>query len=282
MTAAGTPDVQRRRIAVAGASGRMGRMLVEAVAASPDLALSGAFDMPGSAAIGEDATAFLGRASGIRVVADPRVALSGADVLIDFTRPEGTLAHLALCRALGVAAVIGTTGFDAAQKAQIAGHAEHMAIVMAPNMSVGVNVVLRLLDVAARALAEGYDVEIVEAHHRHKVDAPSGTALKMGEVIAAAQGKSLESAAAYDRNGLRGPGSIGFASIRGGDIVGDHTVLFAGAGERIEITHRSSSRATYADGSLRAARFLAGRNAGLFGMDQVLGLDRAADATAAS
>jgi 4-hydroxy-tetrahydrodipicolinate reductase len=253
----------------------MGRMLIEAVAASSDLVLAGAFDVADSAALGEDATAFLGRPSGVTISADPRSAIACADVLIDFTRPDGTLAHLALCREFGVGAVVGTTGFDATQKARIAADAEHIAIVMAPNMSVGVNVVLKLLDVAARALAEGYDIEIVEAHHRHKVDAPSGTALKMGEVIAAAQGRSLESAAAYDRDGLRRPGSIGFASMRGGDIVGDHTVLFAGSGERIEITHRSSSRATYAEGSLRAARFLAGRRSGLFGMDQVLGLDRA-------
>lgn len=272
MTGAPGGAGERRRVAVAGASGRMGRMLVEAVASSADLALWGAFDRPGSACIGEDATAFLGRASGVAVLDEPGPALVGADVLIDFTRPEGTLRHLALCRELGIAVVIGTTGFDAAQKAQIADAAEHIAIVMAPNMSVGVNVVLKLLGVAARALADGYDIEIVETHHRHKVDAPSGTALKMGEVIAAAQGRTLESAAAHDRNGLRRPGSIGFASLRGGDVVGDHTVLFAGSGERIEITHRSSSRTTYADGSLRAARFLAGRGPGLFGMDQVLGL----------
>ena len=282
MTGVGSAPGERRHVAVAGASGRMGRMLIEAVVASDDLELSGAFDVPGSADIGADATAFLGRPSGISIVAEPRSALSGADVLIDFTRPEGTLAHLAICRELGVAAVVGTTGFDAAQKAQIATHAEHIAIVMAPNMSVGVNVVLKLLDVAARALATGYDVEIVEAHHRHKVDAPSGTALKMGEVVAAAQGRSLESVAAYDRNGPRQPGAIGFASLRGGDIVGDHTVLFAGSGERIEITHRSSSRATYADGSLRAARFLAGRRTGLFGMDQVLGLAGHAGSAAAA
>jgi len=272
---------ERRRIVVAGASGRMGRMLVEAVTASPDLTLSGAIDIEGSASIGADATAFLGRPSGVRVVADARAALAGADVLIDFTRPEGTLAHLALCRELGVAAVIGTTGFDAGQKAQIAAHAEHIGIVMAPNMSVGVNVVMKLLDVAARALAEGYDIEIVEMHHRHKVDAPSGTALQMGEVVAAAQGRSLESAAAYDRDGLRRPGTIGFASLRGGDVVGDHTVVFAGTGERIEITHRSSSRATYAEGSLRAARFLADRRRGLFGMGQVLGLDGSSAGAAA-
>lgn len=264
---------QRRRVVVAGASGRMGRMLIEAVSGSGDLALGAAFDIAGASGVGADATAFLGRAGGVLVGTDARSALAGNDVLIDFTRPEATLAHLALCRELGVAAVIGTTGFDSAQKAEIAGHAEHVAIVMAPNMSVGVNVVLKLLDVAARALAEGYDVEIVEAHHRHKIDAPSGTALKMGEVVAAAQAKTLESCAVYERGGERQPGTIGFASVRGGDIVGDHTVLFAGTGERIEIVHRSSSRATYAEGSLRAARFLAGKRRGLFDMAEVLGLN---------
>ena len=196
-------------------------------------------------------------------------------MLIDFTRPDGTMAHLALCRELGVNAVIGTTGFSTEQKAQIDVHARHIAIMMAPNMSVGVNVVLRLLDVAARALNEGYDIEIIEAHHRHKVDAPSGTALKMGEVVAAALGRDLKDCAVYAREGVTGerdPSTIGFATIRGGDIVGDHTVLFAGTGERIEISHRSSSRDTYAQGSLRAARFLAGRTNGLFGMNDVLGL----------
>ena len=263
----------KRRIAVAGASGRMGRALIEAVMQSDDLALGAAFDVAGSAGLGDDAAAFLGRSSGVAVGADARAALAASEVLIDFTRPEGTLAHLALCRELGVAAVIGTTGFDEAQKALLAEHAEHIAVVMAPNMSVGVNVMLKLLDVAARALADGFDVEIVESHHRHKVDAPSGTALKMGEVIAAAQGTTLASRAAHDRSGPRAPGTIGFASLRGGDIVGDHTVLFAGAGERIEITHRATSRATYAEGSLRAARFLAGRRSGLFAMSDVLGLE---------
>ncbi len=267
-----TGDGQRRRVAVAGASGRMGRALVEAIAASPDLALAAAFDVAGSGAIGTDATGFLGRPSGVVVSGDARAAIAASEVLIDFTRPEGTLAHLALCRELGVAAVVGTTGFDAAQKRAIAAHAEHVAIVLAPNMSVGVNVVLKLLDVAGRALAEGFDVEVVETHHRMKVDAPSGTALKMGEVVAASQGKSLDAVAAYDRKGERKAGSIGFASLRGGDIVGDHTVLFAGNGERIEITHRSSSRATYAEGSLRAARFVLGKRSGLYGMDEVLGL----------
>ena len=262
----------RRRVAVAGASGRMGRSLIEAVAASDDLILSAALDVAGSPAIGSDASAFLGRPSGILVSADARAGLAASEVLIDFTRPEGTLAHVALCRELGIAAVIGTTGFSAAQKAQIAAHAEAIPIVMAPNMSVGVNVMLKLLDVAARAMADGFDVEIVETHHRMKVDAPSGTALLMGEVVAAAQGTTLDAVAAYDRNGERRPGSIGFAALRGGDIVGDHTALFAGTGERIEITHRSTSRATYAEGSLRAARFVLGRKSGLFGMAEVLGL----------
>jgi len=194
-------------------------------------------------------------------------------VLIDFTRPEGTLAHLAACRQLGVRAVVGTTGFNELQKAQIAEQARHVAIVMAPNMSLGVNVVLKLLDLAARALAEGYDIEVIEAHHRHKVDAPSGTALAMGEVLARASGRSLEDCAVWGRHGVTGerdPSAIGFSVIRGGDIVGDHTVLCAGSGERIEITHRSASRATYAQGSLRAARFLAGRPPGLYGMNDVL------------
>jgi len=263
------------RVAVAGSSGRMGRMLVEAITNTDDMTLAGALDLPGSAGLGQDAAAFLGRDSGTTITSDLQQGLGGAQVLIDFTRPEGTLAHLAVCRALGVNAVIGTTGFSEAQKAEIAEHAEHIAIVMAPNMSVGVNVVLKLLDVAARALQQGYDIEIIEAHHRHKIDAPSGTALKMGEVVAAALGRDLKDCAVYAREGVTGerdPSTIGFATVRGGDIVGDHTVLFAGTGERIEITHRSNSRATYAQGSLRAARFLAGRSRGLFGMDAVLGI----------
>jgi 4-hydroxy-tetrahydrodipicolinate reductase len=271
-----TGPAGRLRVAIAGASGRMGRALIEAVTASPDLALSGALDVAGGPEIGKDATEFLGRKSGVLVSADLRAGLGQADVLIDFTRPEGTLAHLAACRELGVNAVVGTTGFSPAQKAEIAGLAEKIAIVMAPNMSVGVNVVMKLLEVAARALDESYDIEIVETHHRLKVDAPSGTALQMGEVVASARGTTLEADAVHARHGdtgARKSGSIGFASLRGGDIVGDHTVLFAGGGERIEITHRSSSRANYAQGSLRAARFLAGRKAGLYGMAQVLGLD---------
>jgi 4-hydroxy-tetrahydrodipicolinate reductase len=263
------------RIAIAGATGRMGQMLIEAVRADDALRLSGALDRADSAAIGQDAAAFAGQHTGVAITADLRQGLQGAQVLIDFTRPEGTLAHLAVCRELGVHAVIGTTGFSDAQKAEIAVIAQDIAIVMAPNMSVGVNVTLKLLEMAAKALSTGYDIEIIEAHHRHKVDAPSGTALKMGEVIAGALGRDLKDCAVYAREGVTGerdPSSIGFATIRGGDIVGDHTVLFAGTGERIEITHKSSSRATYAQGSLRAARFLATQPRGLFDMFDVLNL----------
>jgi 4-hydroxy-tetrahydrodipicolinate reductase len=231
----------------------MGRMLIEAVDAADDCTLSGKLDI------------------GVDVLE----GLQGAQVLIDFTRPAGTLAHLEACRKLGVKIVVGTTGFDEAQKDVIAEHARHIAIVMSPNMSVGVNVVLGLLDKAARALAQGYDIEIVEAHHRHKIDAPSGTALRMGEVVAGALGRDLSTCAVYGREGVTGerdPSTIGFATVRGGDIVGDHTVMFCGTGERIEITHKSSSRATYAQGSLRAARFLAAHERGLYGMEHVLGL----------
>jgi 4-hydroxy-tetrahydrodipicolinate reductase len=264
-----------RRIAIAGASGRMGHMLIEAVREAPDCRLAGALDLAGSPAIGSDAAGFLGFTSGVPIVSDLRTGLQDAQVLIDFTRPEGTLAHLAACRELGVQAVIGTTGFSDAQKAEIEAAAKDIAIVMAPNMSVGVNVTFKLLEMAAKALSTGYDIEIIEAHHRHKVDAPSGTALKMGEVIAGALGRDLKECAVYAREGVTGerdPSSIGFATIRGGDIVGDHTVLFAGTGERIEITHKSASRATYAQGSLRAVRFLADRKNGLFDMFDVLGL----------
>ena len=263
------------RVAIAGASGRMGQMLIEAVKNADDCVLSGALDVPTSPALGVDAMAFLGQTSGIAITADLATGLQQAQTLIDFTRPEGTLAHLRLCRELGVNAVIGTTGFSAAQKSEIAAAARDIAIVMAPNMSVGVNVTLKLLEMAAKALATGYDIEIIEAHHRHKVDAPSGTALKMGEVIASALGRDLKDCAVYAREGVTGerdPSSIGFATIRGGDIVGDHTVLFAGIGERIEISHKSSSRATYAQGSLRALRFLSAQKVGLYDMFDVLNL----------
>jgi 4-hydroxy-tetrahydrodipicolinate reductase len=263
------------QIAVAGASGRMGHMLIEAIRASEDCRLAGALDIASSPSIGNDAAAFLGHASGVPVTADIATALDHAQVLIDFTRPEGTLAYVKACRELGVNAVIGTTGFHDGQKEQIEDAARDIAIVMAPNMSVGVNVTLKLLELAAKALSTGYDIEIIEAHHRHKVDAPSGTALKMGEVIAQAIGRDLKQCAVYAREGVTGerdPSTIGFSAIRGGDIVGDHTVLFAGTGERIEITHKSASRATYAQGSLRAVRFLGEQSNGLFDMFDVLGL----------
>ena len=271
LSTASTPH----RVAVAGASGRMGHMLIEAIQSADDCVLAGALDIAGNPFLGTDAAAFLGQPSGVAVTADLAQGLQGAQVLIDFTRPEGTLAHLQVCRQLGVNAVIGTTGFSDAQKAEIAEIAQHIAIMMAPNMSVGVNVTLKLLEMAAKAMSTGYDIEIVEAHHRHKIDAPSGTALKMGEVIADALGRDLKDCAVYERYGITGerdPSSIGFATIRGGDIVGDHTVLFAGTGERIEISHKSSSRTTYAQGSLRAVRFLADKKTGLFDMFDVLGL----------
>ncbi len=262
------------RIAIAGASGRMGRMLVEAALADPAVEIAVALDRADSPELGRDCGEFLGRRTGVGIAGD-LARLSDAEVLIDFTRPQGTAAHLEACVRHGVRMVIGTTGFDEAGKAAIRAASASIGVVFAPNMSVGVNATFRLLEVAAAILASGYDVEIVEAHHRHKVDAPSGTALKMGEVIAAAQGKALDDLAVYAREGVTGErraGTIGFAAVRGGDIVGDHTVLFAGTGERIEITHRASSRMPYALGSLRAARFVTGQPRGLFDMHDVLGL----------
>lgn len=263
------------KIAVAGASGRMGRMLIETIQNADDAILAGALDVPSSPSIGTDAAAFLGKPANVAIQSDLAAGLANAEFLIDFTRPEGTLKHLEYCAAHGIKLIIGTTGFDEAGKAAIAAAAEKTAIVFAPNMSVGVNVTLKLLQMAAKSFSHGYDIEIVEAHHRHKVDAPSGTALKMGEVIAESLGRKLDEVAVYAREGVTGerdPSSIGFATIRGGDIVGDHTVLFAGTGERIEITHKSSSRMSYAHGSLRAVRFLADKKTGLYDMQAVLGL----------
>ena len=263
------------RVVIAGASGRMGQMLVDAVCADANMTLVGALDHASSPALGQDVGAFAGRTTGVVIQSDLATALAGAHVLIDFTRPEGTLAHVQAASAAGVAVVIGTTGFSDEQKAQLQHASATTAMVMAPNMSVGVNVTLKLLEMAAKAMPTGYDIEIIEAHHRHKVDAPSGTALKMGEVVAHALGRDLKDCAVYGRDGVTGerdPSTIGFATIRGGDIVGDHTVLFAGTGERIEITHKSSSRATYAQGSLRAARFLADKSSGMYDMFDVLGL----------
>ncbi len=262
------------KLAIAGAGGRMGRMLIEAALADPAMEVAVALDRADSPELGRDCGDFLGRRTGVAIGADLR-RLTDADVLIDFTRPEGTAAHLQACLQSGIRMVIGTTGFDDAGKAAIRAAAESIGIVFSPNMSVGVNATFRLLEVAAAVLASGYDVEVIEAHHRHKIDAPSGTALKMGEVIAGAQGKTLKELAVYAREGVTGErraGTIGFAAVRGGDIVGDHTVLFAGTGERIEITHRATSRMPYALGSMRAARFVAGQPRGLFDMHDVLGL----------
>ena len=263
------------RIGIVGASGRMGRMLIEAILKDERVQLGAAFDLPGSPSIGKNAGELVGLASDVLIEDDLEAGLSKIDCLIDFTRPQGTLGHLALCRKAGVGMVIGTTGFEADGKAVIAEAAKDIPVVFAPNMAVGVNLVFKLLDTAARILNQGYDIEIVEAHHRLKIDAPSGTALRMGEVVADALGRSLEECAVYGREGVTGerdPSTIGFATVRGGDIVGDHTVMFCGIGERVEVTHKASSRMPYALGSLRAARFLAGRKNGLFDMQDVLGL----------
>jgi 4-hydroxy-tetrahydrodipicolinate reductase len=263
------------KIAVAGASGRMGRMLIEATLKDEGAVLAAAFDRPGSTVIGKNAGELVGLSSDVLVTDNVREALAKADCLIDFTRPEGTLEHLRLCRELGVALVIGTTGFEEAGKAEIQAAAQDIPVVFAPNMAVGVNVVFKLLDLAARILNQGYDIEVVEAHHKFKVDAPSGTALRMGEVVANALGRDLKECAIYGREGVTGerdPSTIGFATVRGGDIVGDHNVMFCGIGERVEIAHKAGSRMPYALGSLRAARFLADKKAGLFDMQDVLGL----------
>ena len=263
------------KMAVAGGSGRMGRALVEAVLSAPDLKLAAVLEQKGNPNIGRDAGEPSGSPCGVRIGDDVAKSIAGADVLVDFTRPEGTVAHLAACRKQGVNMVIGTTGFGEAQKKEIAAAARDIAIVLSPNFSVGVNVAFRLLEVAAGALGKGYDVEVVEAHHRHKVDAPSGTALRMGEVVAQALGRDLRKVAVYGREGVTGERTdetIGFATVRGGDLVGEHTVMFIGGGERLEISHRASSRANFASGALRAVRFVATKKSGLFDMADVLGL----------
>ncbi len=262
-------------ICIAGSGGRMGRTLIELVQQADDLKLSAALEIAASPALGRDAGEAIGLTTGVKIDTDAAAALRASNVLIDFTRPEGTLDYLKTCRETKTKVVIGTTGFSPEQKLVIREAGRDTAIVFAPNMSVGVNLCLKLLDMAARVLSEGYDIEVVEAHHRHKVDAPSGTALRMGEVVAKALGRDLKDCAVYGREGVTGerdPSTIGFATVRGGDIVGDHTVMFAGIGERIEITHKASSRATFAQGALRAARFLAGKSTGLYDMQDVLGL----------
>ena len=263
------------RVAVAGAGGRMGRALLEAATSSEGVKLGAALEAAGSEWAGRDAGDLAPAARGIAIGTDPGVALKLADVLIDFTRPEGTLAHLRACRSAKRSIVIGTTGFAPAGLAEIRDAAKDIAIVMAPNFSIGVNVALKLVDTAARLLGPDYDIEVFEIHHKLKVDAPSGTALKLGEVAARARGATLEKDGVFARHGVTGErkaGTIGFSAARGGDIVGDHTVFFAGPGERIEITHRSASRATYAQGAIRAARFVAARPPGLYDIDDVLGL----------
>jgi len=257
------------KIVIAGAGGKMGRALIEAVLADGSLVLAAALEAKGAPALGSTV-------AGIPVTDDVARAIAAGDVLIDFTRPEGTLAHLDACVKAEKAIVIGTTGFSGSQKKKIAEAAKRIPVVMAPNFAVGVNAVFKLAETAAKILGDAYDVEIVEAHHRHKVDAPSGTALQLGEVIAAALKRDLSKVAAHGRRGepgARPAGEIGFHAIRGGDIVGEHTVIFAGAGERVEIAVRSQSRMTYAAGALRAAKWLRKRAPGLYGMDEVLGLN---------
>lgn len=263
------------KVAIAGASGRMGRMLIEAALQTEGVTLAAALDQAGSAFIGRDAGELVGGACGVLVGSDVEAALQQADCLIDFTRPAGTLVHLQIARRLKRAVVIGTTGFSPEEKALIGEAAREIPVTFAPNMSVGVNAVFKLLDVAAKILSSGYDVEVFEAHHRFKVDAPSGTALRMGEVVAQALGRDLQETAVYGREGVTGerkPETIGFATVRGGDIVGDHTVMFCGLGERVEISHKAGSRMPYATGALRAAVFLQDKRSGLFDMQDVLGL----------
>jgi len=263
-------------VAIAGAAGRMGRQLLDACSRVESIRCSVASEHPDSPFIGADAgeIAGIGRL-GIPITADLAPLVDRFDLLIDFTKPAVTIAHLALCRSAGKAMVIGTTGLSTEQKAEIAAGAARIPIVFAPNMSVGVNLCLKLLELAARTLGDSVDIEILEAHHRHKVDAPSGTALAMGQTIAGALGRDLAQCAVYGREGVTGErdrNTIGFATIRAGDIIGDHTVLFADDGERIEITHRASSRMTFAKGAARAAAWLANRPPGLYDMRDVLDL----------
>ncbi len=264
------------RVAVTGAAGRMGRALIEACHLAEGVRLGAAIERPGSTVIGVDAGELAGVGTlGVSVVAELASVVGDFDVLIDFTRPEVTMDNLAVCLRAGKRVVIGTTGLDAARRGEIAAAAEDIGIVFAPNMSVGVNLCLKLLDMAARVLGDEVDIEIIEAHHRHKIDAPSGTALRMGEVVAAALGRDLKSCAVYGREGDTGERerkTIGFETIRAGDIVGEHTVMFAGLGERVEITHKASSRMTFAKGAVRAAEWLMHKSHGLYDMQDVLGL----------
>ncbi|MDX1434231.1 MAG: 4-hydroxy-tetrahydrodipicolinate reductase [Gammaproteobacteria bacterium] len=264
------------RIAVAGAGGRMGRAIAGAARESDGVRLAAALEAPGSPFLGQDVGLLAGiGAIGVEIGDSLQALGDQFDVLVDFTVADAAVANVRACRECGKRAVIGTTGFSAEQRARIAEDAEHVALVLAPNMSVGVNVCFELLEIAARALGDSVDVEIIEAHHRHKVDAPSGTAVRMGEIVAGALGRDLAECAVYGREGHTGErdrATIGFETVRAGDIVGEHTVMFAGTGERVEITHRASSRLNFAHGALRAARWVVGRDAGLYDMRDVLGL----------
>jgi len=264
------------RIAVAGAGGRMGRTLVQAISQHPDLVLGAATEQASSSLIGSDAGELAGVGKlDVVLTHDLANVIFDFDILIDFTSVEATLQHLAVCAENGRKLIIGTTGFSDEQKQQIKSASESTAIMFAPNMSVGVNLCFKLLEIAAGVMGDNADIEIIEAHHRHKVDAPSGTALRMGEVVAEALGRDLAEVAVYGReghSGARDPKTIGFETIRAGDIVGDHTVLFAADGERVEITHKASSRMTFASGAVRAAAWLEEHNSGLFDMQDVLGL----------
>ncbi|MGR8979913.1 MAG: 4-hydroxy-tetrahydrodipicolinate reductase [Gammaproteobacteria bacterium] len=264
------------RIAVTGASGRMGACLIKAVDAADNAALTVAVSRPDSLAVGRDAGEMAGIGPiGVKVLDDLSSVLDRFDLLIDFTRPETSLELIEICRSANKKMVIGTTGFNETQKLAIADAAKDIAIVLAPNMSVGVNLSLKLLEMTAKVMGQYADIEVIEAHHRHKVDAPSGTALRMGEVIASSLGRNLGDCAIYGREGYTGERdrkTIGFSTIRAGDIVGEHTVMFADDGERLEITHKASSRMTFANGAVRAALWLADKERGLFDMQDVLGL----------
>lgn len=265
-----------RRVAVIGAAGRMGKTLIEAIDQTDGVELTAAIERPESSLVGSDAgeLAGIGRNS-VQVQDSLQKVLGDFDVLIDFTHPNTTLVNLELCREAGKAMVIGTTGFTDEQKQLLLAAAADIPIVFAPNFSVGVNLCLKLLDMAARVMGDEADIEIIEAHHRHKVDAPSGTALRMGEVVADALGRDLSKVAVYGREGQTGARdrqTIGFATVRAGDVVGDHTVLFASEGERVEITHKASSRMTFAKGAVRSALWLDGRAPGLYDMQDVLSL----------
>lgn len=264
------------RVAISGAAGRMGRTLVEACQAADQIVITAALEHSGSEYLGRDLGELAGVGSlGVSLVDSLAVVANDFDLLIEFTRPEATIENLRLCQQLGKAMVIGTTGLSREQIGEIEQAARDIPVVFAPNMSIGVTVLLNLLRTAAVALGDDYDVEIIEAHHRHKVDAPSGTALKLGEVVAEALDRDLGACAVYGRQGQTGERdrkTIGFATIRGGDIVGDHTVLFAGDGERVELSHKASSRMTFARGAVRAAGWLRGRGPGLYSMQDVLAL----------